>query len=52
MNNECGKTIVKADTIHFTNRIPNALELITQAREIITPVPVNYKNAYASGWVE
>ncbi len=52
MNNECGKTIVQADTIHFTNRIPNALELITQAREIITPVPVNYKNAYASGWVE
>ena len=52
MNNDCGKTVVKADTIHFTNRISNALELITQAREIITPVPVNYKNACASGWVE
>lgn len=52
MNNECGKTIVQADTIHFTNRIPNALELISQAREMITPVPVNYKNACASGWVE
>ena len=52
MNNECGKTIVKADTIHFTNRISNAEELARQAREIITPVPVNYKNAYASGWVE
>lgn len=52
MNNECGKTVVQADTIHFTNRIPNALELITQAKEIITPVPVNYKNVYASGWVE
>ncbi len=52
MNNACGKTIVKADTIHFTNRISNSLELITQAREIITPVPVNYKNVYASGWVE
>ena len=52
MNNECGRTVVQADTIHFTNRIPNALELITQAREIITPVPVNYKNACASGWVE
>lgn len=52
MNNECGRTIVQADTIHFTNRIPNALELITQAREIVTPVPVNYKNACASGWVE
>ena len=52
MNNECGKTLVKADTIHFTNRIPNSLELIKQAHELITPVPVNYKNVYASGWVE
>ena len=52
MNNDCGKTIVKADTIHFTNRISNSLELIKQARELVTPVPVNYKNAYASGWVE
>lgn len=52
MNNACGKTVVKADTIHFTNRISNSLELIKQAREIITPVPVNYKNACASGWVE
>lgn len=52
MNNDCGKTIVKADTIHFTNRISNAAELVKAAREIVTPVPVNYKNAYASGWVE
>ena len=52
MNNDCGKTIVKADTIHFTNRISNAEELVKAAREIVTPVPVNYKNAYASGWVE
>lgn len=52
MNNDCGKTIVKADTIHFTNRISNAVELISQAREIISPLPVNYKNACASGWVE
>ena len=51
MNNECGKTVVKADTIHFTNRISNALDLITQANEIIKPVPVNYKNACESGWV-
>lgn len=52
MNNDCGKTVVIADTIHFTNRISNALDLITQAREIITPIPVNYKRACASGWVE
>ena len=51
MNNECGKTIVKADTIHFSNRISNSLELISQARAVINPLPVNYKNACASGWV-
>ena len=52
MNNDCGKTVVKADTIHFTSRISNSLELIKQASEVITPVPVNYKKACASGWVE
>lgn len=51
-NIEGGKTVVNADTIHFTNRLSNSLELIKQAREIITPVPVNYKNACLSGWVE
>ncbi len=51
-NIEGGKTVVTADTIHFTNRLSNSLELIKQASEIITPVPVNYKNACLSGWVE
>ena len=51
-NVEGGKTIVKADTIHFTNRLSNSLELIKQAHDIIKPVPVNYKNACLSGWVE
>lgn len=51
-NIEGGKTLVTADTIHFTNRLSNSLELIKQARAIITPVPVNYKNACLSGWVE
>lgn len=51
-NIEGGKTVVKADTIHFTNRLSNSLELIKQAYEIIKPVPVNYKNACLSGWVE
>jgi len=52
MNNECGKTIVKADTIHFSGKISNAVELISQAKEIISPLPVNYKNACLSGWVK
>ena len=51
-NVEGGKTVVKADTIHFSNRLSNSLELIKQAHNIITPIPVNYKNACLSGWVE
>ncbi len=51
-NREGGKTIVNADTIHFSNKVPNIIEIAQEAKKIITPVPVNYKNAYASGWVE
>lgn len=51
-NVEGGKTVVVADTIHFTNRLSNSVELIKKANEIIKPVPVNYKNACMSGWVE
>ncbi len=51
-NIEGGKTVVTADTIHFTNRLSNSLELIKQAYDVIKPVPVNYKNACLSGWVE
>ena len=51
-NNIGGKTIVRADSIHFSNKLANAKELISQARDIIEPVPYNYKNAQKSGWVE
>ncbi len=51
-NVEGGKTVITADTVHFSNRLSNSLELIKQANEVITPVPVNYKNACLSGWVE
>lgn len=51
-NNMGEKTYLEADTIHFSNKLSNSLELIKQAHEIITPLPVNYKNACASGWVE
>ena len=50
-NVEGGKTVVKADTIHFTNRLSNSLELIKQAHDLIVPAPVNYNNAKTSGWV-
>ncbi len=51
-NVESGKTIVEADTIHYSSRLSNSLELVKRANDIIKPVPVNYKNAYTSGWVE
>lgn len=51
-NREGGKTFVNADTIHFSGKVPNILEIAKEAKNIITPVPVNYKNVYDSGWVE
>ena len=51
-NNVGGKTIVRADSIHFSKKLSNAKELVMQAKEIITPLPYNYKNAQKSGWVE
>ncbi len=51
-NNEGGRTIVKADSIHFSNKISNVKDLIIQAKSVIEPLPYNYKNALKSGWVE
>ena len=50
-NNAGGKTIVEADTIHFSNKLSNAKDLIIAANEIVSPLPYNYKNAIESGWV-
>jgi UPF0271 protein len=46
-NNVGEKTAVQADTIHFSS-----LELVKQAHEIITPLPVNFNRALTSGWVQ
>lgn len=51
-NNAGSRTIVRADSIHFSNKLSNAKELIIQAKEIIEPLPYNYKNAQKSGWVD
>lgn len=51
-NNEGGKTVVRADSIHFSNKLSNAKDLIIQARELVEPLPFNYMNAQKSGWVE
>lgn len=50
-NNVGGKTLVRADSIHFSNKLSNAQDLIIKAREVIEPLPYNYKNALKSGWV-
>lgn len=50
-NNVGEKTIVRADSIHFSNKLSNAKDLIIQAKEVIEPLPYNYKNALTSGWV-
>lgn len=51
-NNEGGKTVVRANSIHFSNKLSNAKDLIIQARELVEPLPFNYMNAQKSGWVE
>ena len=51
-NNLGGLSFAEVDTIHFSNKYKNSLELIQQARNLITPAPVNYINAKASGWVD
>lgn len=51
-NNAGSRTVVRADSIHFSNKLANAKDLIIQAKEIIEPLPYNYKNAQKSGWVD
>ena len=51
-NNEGGRTYVDADTIHFSSSAPNAADILREARSIITPLPINYKNVCSSGWVD
>lgn len=51
-NNLGGLSFAEVNTIHFSNKYQNSLELIKQARNIITPAPVNYINAKTSGWVD
>ncbi len=47
-----GMSFAEVDTIHFSNKYKNSLDLIKQARELIVPAPVNYNNAKISGWVD
>ena len=51
-NNLGGMSFADAATVHFSNKYKNSLELIKEARGLITPAPVNYNNAKVSGWVD
>lgn len=51
-NNEGSKTVVQADTVHFSSSAPNVISVLREANRITSPLPVNYKNVYPSGWVE
>jgi UPF0271 protein len=51
-NSASGMSFANVDTIHFSNKYRNSLDLVKQAREIIKPTPVNYNNAKVSGWVD
>ncbi len=50
-NKEGRFTDVKYDTVHFSAKSENVLDVLQKANEIISPVPVNYKKVVVSGWV-
>ena len=51
INNTDGtKSIVKADTVHFS--IDLSVETVKESANIIVPRPVNFNKAVVSGWVE
>lgn len=51
-NTSDGLTLANIDSIHFSNKYPNSLEIIQRAKSIISPEPVRYGRVKASGWVE
>ena len=51
-NNLGGKTLIHADSVHFSNKYENSLEIIKAAKNLITPEPVNYIKVKQSGWVD
>lgn len=51
-NNLGGLNQVKPDTVHFSNKFANSVEIIKAAYDVIKPEPVNYIKVKNSGWVE
>ncbi|MCD8378408.1 MAG: LamB/YcsF family protein [Candidatus Gastranaerophilales bacterium] len=51
-NTSDGLTIANIDSIHFSNKYPNSIEIIQRANSLISPEPVRYGRVKASGWVD
>jgi hypothetical protein len=51
-NNAGGVSMCEVNTIHFSNKNRASIDLIKEAKRLITPAPVNLNNAKLSGWVE
>ena len=51
-NSSGGLTIANIDSIHFSNKYANSLEIIQRANSLIKPEPVRYGKVKASGWVD
>ena len=50
-NIDGGKTEINFDTIHFSSKAINSLELLKEATKVVTPLSVNYNQVAPSGWV-
>jgi len=51
-NTSDGLTIANIDSIHFSNKYINSLEIIQRANSLIKPEPVRYGRVKLSGWAE
>ena len=51
-NTSDGLTVAKIDSIHFSNKYTNSLEIIQRANSLIKPEPVRYARVKTSGWVD
>lgn len=51
-NTSDGLTIATVDSIHFSNKSQNSLEIIQRANSLIQPEPIKYGQVKSSGWVD
>ena len=51
-NTSDGLTAANVDSIHFSNKYPNSIEIIQRANSLLEPEPVRYGRVKTSGWVD